>query len=520
MKRGHVISVSYAIKNGNKGFGPVSSGFMLEGGSHLAGRLLENNFTAEVYDFNNFESVRKISKLGKEKFIEDTINTLHNKVRKTKTKLLAFTTYNNGFRDLIEIIGGIKKKTEKENYQLKIVAGGPLVSWFESKIFDTTNVFDIIVPGLGDNAIIRLAEYAYENLPITEIPNAIYLDNGKIRRNEMGHEVNITKLPFPIYDSHNPSINKGKFKISTLRTSVSCAQKCHWCVHSGIGGRYRQRNPEDAAEEVKFLLKEYGIKYFRLSDSNPSAGHLNRIMERLPENVKISCFAHAGSKINWDLAEKYISCFFVGVESTGPKTLLQLGKTKNPEKYIEHAISTIEKAKEHGIPTVWANIVPIANDTINRIKKDLEKIIEIGPDFITAVPLIAIPGTEWYKKIIQEGDQTGCKLMPDYIDWLMCDGELDLLSKKGVKTPALLKVDGNFVDPTPISKWFIEELSKQGIDPASDEIVTMAYAYYNGLNKNQTERRKQVNIFHSNLRKAIIKGDYKTLKKISKKINY
>ena len=104
-----VALVSYAIQSK----GPVPSGLMLEGGAHLAGRLAAEGYSPTVYDFNNIDSMKQIAAHGKQEFLNSTINYLHKEIQKNNTRLMCFTLYINGFKDVIHIAKELKSRNPK-----------------------------------------------------------------------------------------------------------------------------------------------------------------------------------------------------------------------------------------------------------------------------------------------------------------------------------------------------------------------------------------------------------------------
>ncbi|MFH1682683.1 MAG: radical SAM protein [Candidatus Woesearchaeota archaeon] len=513
MTEKNVALVSYAVQSK----GPVPSGLMLEGGAHLAGRLLQNGYVPTVYDFNNVNSIKKISQEGKEEFLDDTINQLHEKIQKDDIRLIGFTLYTNGFKDNIKIAQELKKR----NPGLMIAAGGPLVGWFEEEIFTYTDTFDILVRGEGDQAIVALADMVYNNASLSAVPGAIYQTNIGINKNKK-IVTDISSLPFPIYDQEVYPDLDSKIKVSTLRTTVGCRWgRCNFCPQPKIDGRYRERDIENVLAEIEHLKSNHGIRKFRLADPNPSPEQLRKLFDGLPDDVKISCFAYSDQNYDFDNSAKNLLGLFIGIESMDPVVLSSLNKTDHPKEYIGQCKEMLAEAKRHGIATVYANIVPTANDTTERIRKDLENVIELQPDFITALPLAPIPGTPLYRKILKDGEKTGVRLNPKFLKELMLY-ELDLLNPSSWRNPPFqLKVDGKFIENpfTTRNELFSDPLAKQNIQMASDEIVLMAHLYHEGLDQDQDRRRVQVNEFQNRLRADVSEGDHQDLEKMVDQMN-
>ncbi len=506
----YVIGVANSVMSK----GPVPSGLMLEGSAHLAGSLHAAGYRPRIFDFNTVHAIRKIAEngeRGKEIFLRNATEQLHEELQRTGAKLLFFTLYSNGFPDNVEIATELKSR----NPGLIVAAGGPLVSWFEEEIYGYTGVFDVLVRGKGDEAIARLADHVYRGEPDSKIPGAIFKDGRKNPK----EVTDVLKLPIPLYDKEVYVGLDGKIMVSTLRTTVGCRYaRCEFCAQPKIDGPYRERDIADVLHEVETLRSRYGIRNFRLSDPNPSPRHLKEFFSGLPGDVKVSCFAYSDQEYDFSSVGDHLIGIFIGIEGMDSATLLKLRKTSDPEAYLKACKKLVEEARNAGISTVHANIVPVRDDTRERISRQAEQVAALGADFITALPESPIPKTGLYYAALKQPEKFGMRLNPDYLRKFMLY-ELDLL-KPMPPMPFQLRVDGEFVDPTPLTRdLFIMPLAKQGINITSDEIVLMVHLLNNGLSKDQSERRRQVLTFQADVRDAMATGNYQKLEAMVTTIN-
>ncbi|MBN1792721.1 radical SAM protein [Candidatus Woesearchaeota archaeon] len=519
MNERHVGLVSYAnVTYDGQLRGPVPSGLMLEGAPHLAGRLLQQGFMPRIFDYSSVDSVRRISLDGQERFEEHVAEELTDYVQRNDVKALGFTLYNNGLKGILRIASLVKKRFPS----LLMIAGGPVVNYGEEVLYQMENgeVFDALCLSEGDLALPAFAEYAYGRKPLREVPNLIFRDNSRtpVRL------VNINTLPFPVYDKEiYPGIDD-KIHIPVVKGSTGCRYgQCSFCVQPKIDGKFRIRDFENLLAEVEHLRNKYGFRHIRLTDPNPFSREIVYLARHAPEGMKISAFTYTDSIDDFEEAKKILSGIFLGVESFKPEVLLQLNKTRDPEKYIAKARRMIENAKKAGIPSVVAVIVPVANDSVERIDYEYRTVLELNPDSVVSMAQCPVPGTRDYYDVLQRGDETGLRFGPDFRKD-MISLELDLL-RPPATWPALpwsIRVDGEFTDkPFMINaKHFLGRLMKEhGFSPFADENILMAQAYHDGLPEDQKERRKVIVEFNSRMRDSIAQQDVKGLEEIVNNIN-
>jgi hypothetical protein len=482
---------------------------------HLAGKLLSEGYIPRIFDYNSTRSVRRIAEIGNEAFENECAEEIIEYIQKNNVKLAGFTLYNNGLNGIIRIAEKVKEKCRNTT----MVAGGPVVNYFEGETFELTNVFDALVISEGYSAITGLADFAYNSKSLLQVPNLMLKDKTRTPY----YLEDISTLPFPIYDEEFYPDIKYKIQIPVVRGTVGCRYgKCTFCVQPKIDGKFRARKLDDLLAEIVHLRTKYNYKSSRLSDPNPYARELEFLAENVPDNTKLSTFGYSDTYYDFKKISKTISGLFLGVESFVPKVLLQLNKTTEPEKYIEQAKALIESAKEEGIPSVVAIIVPVANDTIERIEYEYKTVKELSPDFVVSMAHCPVPGTVDYQKALTLGDDSGFRLSKNYVrDFMRL--ELDLLRPPSTwpMTPWELKVNGEFSgNPFHINaKYFMGKLKEDGFEPIADENILMAYLYYDGLPKDQAERRKKIIQFNNDMRNSIADQKFEKLENIVDTIN-
>ena len=457
-------------------------------------------------------TIEDINKKGKETFLKDSIDFLDDYYRSNGVKIVGTKLYANGFADNVRIHEELKKR----NPDLIVVAGGPQVDWFGDELFNYTDAFDLLSYGDGDLAIVPLADLAYGEGDIDDIPNLIYGENGQTKRTKR-KSINLDDLPEPIYDKeYYPDID-GKILIAPREDSRGCSYgKCGFCVHTRIGGKFRVRSVEKLAQEI--MASQMNVS--RLTGPSPLPSYINELIKLIPDR-KISSFTYAYPGYDYAEISKGLMGAFIGLESTDKNILEKiLRKTDDAEKYLQYASETVKEFKRHGIATIVGMMVPCPGESQSTMERSIEYLIDIKPDFVVTLPMAPFPGTPITRSAKRDAEQAGVLLDENFErKWMLY--ELDLLQKsqEWPEPPFKTNVSGEFVNPFLYTMKFTDELVKNGIYPLSDEIVLMSYLYHDGLSADQDERRMQCNEFMAGIRSDIANGNVTEIGEKLRKMN-
>ncbi len=143
-------------------------------------------------------------------------------------------------------------------------------------------------------------------------------------------------------------------RILPMVWTEGCNMKCKFCVHSVIVGVHKTFDINKIIKQIKFYIKQYGIKRFYLNDSNPNQNpkFLSEVCDRIiNERLGISwdCRFYVNPNIKVDLFKKMAKSgcknVFIGLESGSQKVLDELNKGFA----VDMAKDTIKRLYEHGI---------------------------------------------------------------------------------------------------------------------------------------------------------------------------
>ncbi len=499
--------VVYSIPS--NGFIPAT--IIADNGSALiASYMKDEGIRPLILDYNTPESMRIISERGKEAFKNHVIETLADLYRENGVRFAATKLYSNGFVDNMEIHRELKKRVPG----LVVVAHGPHANWYGKEILELyPDSVDIVSTGHGEVNATDLVEWAYSNDGILEeIPNIMFRGQPDVKRREY---VDLDTLPFPDYGKEVYLDIDDKILLPMLDGSRGCPYaRCTFCAQPPHMGPYRERETGNLLRDVEYVTNVLGTRHSRLTDSSPKPERVNEFLSNLPKGHRTSFFGRSSTEYDFDLMEDRVTAMFIGFETVRDDILRLYRKTDDIEKYKRDFEELIARCKELGIGTTVSMIVPSPWETDETIQKNVEYILEVGPDFCTALPIGALRDTALYAMIMR-GDDVGIILDPDYTAAMM-QAELDL-ANLDIHIPYRVMVNGEYTnDMLEYTKRFILPLADMGIFPLPDENITIADILHGGLSRDQDERREQVLGVSRRMREATGSLDYLDMRDLVK----
>lgn len=288
---------------------------------------------------------------------------------------------------------------------LKIYGGGPAVLYAEQTIYDLTDVFDALVDGEGEQAILGLAAHAEGSGDLDEVPNLILHDGTAARRTPRSMVPDLDDLALPCYDPEvYPSLaTDGQIKLFVLDESRGCPMGCAFCSHqSASGNHWRIKSPARVLQEAQALGDLFGTASIRLGGSYTPARFYSAFADLLLETktrLQFCGFAHPQGldlKQLGTLAEAGCRALFMGVESFDPGDLERLGKRLDPAR----ARATVRACVEAGIAPVVSVIMPIPGQTEDGLRTNRQTLRELcagnRSTVVTQFPIL-LPRTPWWE---------------------------------------------------------------------------------------------------------------------------
>jgi len=301
----------------------------------------------------------------------------------------------------------------KELNDVPIVFGGPHVTTRPMEVLKNKSV-DYVVFGEGEYSFLELVNHLSKRkgASISRIKGIGYKDSsGRPRLNAPRSLIkNLDELPFPArhlvdMGRYRPSPNQYKrLPTATMIASRGCPYNCKFCDVERLWGRaYRARSVENVIQEIKALVRDYGIRDINFWDDlwglNKEWVHgFCKAVEREKLDITWCCECRVNT-INPETLRmmKKAGCWaiFFGVESLDQGILDAVSKHTSV-KMIEDALRWTKAA---GIEIRANFILALPEETPGKVKCMLDKLCRLNPDYVKFNILTPYPDTVLYDEI-------------------------------------------------------------------------------------------------------------------------
>ncbi len=270
---------------------------------------------------------------------------------------------------------------------------------------------DVIIRGEGEIGLLELVRNWSNGVnDLNEVLGIAYMNAGEVRQNPDRPVLrDLDSLPAPAWDLvnitsyQNAWSDKGYFSIN-MATTRGCPYKCNWCAKPIYGNRYNSHSPEAKADELTYLVKEFGVQHVWFCDDifglKPGwvQGFAEAILKRrirvrfkiqsradlLLKDGTVEALAQAGCEEVW-----------LGAESGSQKILDSMDKGITVAEIHESR----RILKFHGIRAAFFLQFGYLGETQNDIKATLEMLADTMPDDIGVSVSYPLPGTPFYEKV-------------------------------------------------------------------------------------------------------------------------
>lgn len=288
-----------------------------------------NDLEQFIHSINQFES---------NTFLYQVLNILINKFD-VSGKIIGIS-----ITDLQQIVPSIIIATliKKKNPIAKIVFGGNIPSrWIDQleNLKPLFKIIDYISLNEGEESLYLLTKYVHGQATIEEVPSLVYLENNQIVKTNKASNIDINKLPTPLFSKNDLPRYFMPKKVLPLLTSRGCYWgKCTFCDHSFIyQGLYRKRSIDNIMKDIETYNREYGSSYINFHDEAISPIEIEKISEELLRRnieIKWSCDARLDKGLTEKRLERAkmagLSVLYFGLESINSNVIKNMCKGTDP----------------------------------------------------------------------------------------------------------------------------------------------------------------------------------------------
>ncbi len=326
--------------------------------------------------------------------VEGTINEefekLLERIEKSKSDIVAFSTYIWNKALVIKLAKEVKKRTGA-----KILLGGPEVSYNAEEILRENSFVDYVISGEGEEVLTKLCE----KVELDEIDGLCYKKAGEVVIKEPF--VSKKDPPNPYSEEYLKTLNG---RIAYIETSRGCPFSCAFCLSGRCGG-VRFFDVEKAKENI-VLLANSGTQTVKFIDRTFNADRkrareifefiINQYKKRIPEGVCFH-FEIEGELLDEETFEVLRGApagliqFEIGLQSFNDKTLTAINRKTN----FEHLCKNVKRVLELGnIHTHIDLIIGLPYENFDSFRNSFNKAFELSPHMLQVGFLKLLYGTE------------------------------------------------------------------------------------------------------------------------------
>lgn len=298
---------------------------------------------------------------------DDNIKSIFSEILYEKPDIIGFSCYLWNFLDTI-VLAKLLKKTIPE---IKIILGGPEVSFISEKILFYFNFIDIIVRGEGELTFSEILLSLLIGKPsIENIKGISFIKNEKVFSTDDRELLeNLDEIPSPLINLTSPS------KEIALQFSRGCIYSCNYCTWPG-NINFRSFSIDRIKEELRIAFSKKPDKII-IYDSAFNVPH-NRLktISKLLKNINKNIPVTIQCEVNF-INEEQIECFRnlnikyleIGLQTANPDTLVIIRKNIEIKKFTEN-IKLLNRADDisYSIDLIWG----LPGDNLIKFKNSID----------------------------------------------------------------------------------------------------------------------------------------------------
>ncbi len=299
-----------------------------------------------------------------------SVKGLENLIKDFSPQLVGFSTYQ---RNILYVLG-IARFIKEINKEIKIILGGPQITFMPSSALKNMSMVDYLCRCEGEITLLNVAKAIAGGNPFKDIKGVTYRINGEIIETEKieGYE-DLDKYPSP----HLMGIfNYSEVDEVILLTSRGCPFNCIFC-YTPVASKHKIKfhSVERVLEEIKWVVKK---GKYRLWFADPNFSYkserVREILEGiLKEGLKVNIWLETRADlIDEDMIKlmKKTGVYTIafGLESAVERVLKIIKKRLSLER-LKKAISLAQK---YGIEVELFSQYALPGETFEDALKTLE----------------------------------------------------------------------------------------------------------------------------------------------------
>lgn len=274
-------------------------------------------------------------------------------------------------------------------------------------VFDNCHV-DYIVRGEPELAIKNLIIALSQEQPVENIPGISWRRNGQVFSNQSQRIIDLDALPVPAYDllpMEKYSMGDLPKPFSIVLTSRGCPFNCTFCLRAMAPGGYIQRSVNKVIDELKYLVKNFGVKsiFFQDWEFFIDGNRVREICQEILEK-KLNFGWVANARATDIIREKDLmpltkkaGCLQInlGFESASDQVLKKINKQITAQE-LQQAVDIL---KANNLAGGYYMLINAPGENRATIRETVDFIVKNNLDVKPFLSPIPYPGTVLFEKL-------------------------------------------------------------------------------------------------------------------------
>ena len=361
------------------------------GVGYLAAVLEKNGFDVEVIDCQASDY---------------RYDDFRREIAKRNPDVVGVTAATRLYNSALEII----KIVKEEHPNCVTLLGGPHVTFWNDKALQECPQLDIVVRKEGEYTLLEIAQRIAAHKSYQDVIGITIRKGEGFQINpDRPYIENLDELPFPARHLWDLEAIRKAEDMFYLTTTRGCVYWCQFCAAVRMfGRRYRMRSVQNVVDELEYLYKTFGGKYYTFCDDAFTVDQARTeqlCAEIKKRNIKVQW--NCGTRVDMvtkELLQKMrdagcVSVWF-GVESGTQKVLDDMHKGISPEQTIR----TVSWVRELGLKPTPNVLLGFPGETKESAMKTIKFAEKISPDEIAYYNIATpFPGTPMYDMVVKNG---------------------------------------------------------------------------------------------------------------------
>lgn len=347
----------------------------------------------------------------KEYNLNDLPEEIANQLILSEPDVIAFSTYIWSLNHIINIAGIVKSACPS----VKLILGGPEVSFTAKKLLEENSFIDVIISGEGEHVFQEVLLNYISGESLKSTCGISFRSNNNIITNPPAILIeDLDQIPSP-FTSGIYGNGRG---FTYYEASRGCPSRCSYCLSSVLGRLRYYSIPRIKQDLDWFFTSDYKQVRFADRTFNHNESRAIEIIQYIKDNNKTGINFHFEIHADF-LSDKIIDLLSdvpqdtihleIGVQSTNKEVLKAVNRPFNLDKLK----SQIQKLKEKTNCHIHLDLLGgLPLDTFTKFKTSLDEVYSWRPHDIQISLVKVLRGTPFQRHV--ELNEVSCSPLPPY----------------------------------------------------------------------------------------------------------